>query len=87
MYDAPTATPLQLNILGIDLAIVLDDTAAEFIVMRLFDATGLTLDAPMPRAQAEQFGRSLSNYASIDVPEWLAPTTVSPAKAAARMPR
>lgn len=56
--------PLQLDVLGIDLALVLDDNREEFVVMRLIEANGLIFDVPMARKQAEDFGEALRNYAT-----------------------
>jgi hypothetical protein len=67
-----TCVPLQLDIEAIDLALIEDDNRDEFVVMRLIDATGLRLDVPMARKQAEAFGESLRSYASAEhVPAWL----------------
>jgi hypothetical protein len=70
--DESTTTPMQLDIIAIDLALIEDDTAAEFVVCRMFDSTGLIFDVPMARQQAEAFGESLRAYASPKhVPAWL----------------
>ncbi|AGB23010.1 hypothetical protein Mycsm_02677 [Mycobacterium sp. JS623] len=72
---------MQLDVQAIDLALMEDDNRDEFVVMRLIDATGLVLDVPMARQQAEAFGESLRAYASAaHLPTWL-PHAVSPAKA------
>jgi hypothetical protein len=58
--------PVQLNIAAIDLAVVLDETDREFVVMRLIDDTGMRLDVPMLREHAAAFGASLHGYATND---------------------
>jgi hypothetical protein len=66
-----SSTPIELDILGIDLALIEDDNGDEFVICRLIDATGLVLDVPMPRGQAEAFGESLRAYSAEHVPAWL----------------
>jgi hypothetical protein len=64
MNDEPTTRPLQLDIEAIDLALAEDDNGDEFVICRMFDATGVTFDVPMRRPQAESFGNALAEYAS-----------------------
>jgi hypothetical protein len=71
-YEPTTGQPMQLDITAIDLALIADDTAAEFVICRMFDSTGLIFDVPMARQQAEAFGESLRAYASaVHIPAWL----------------
>jgi hypothetical protein len=66
------SNPIQLDVTHIDLAVVEDDNGDEFVICRLIEATGLVLDVPMARKQAEEFGESLRAYASAaHVPAWL----------------
>lgn len=62
--NQPASQPVQLNVLAIDLAVVLDDTAREFVVMRLIDDTGARIDVSMLREQAAAFGESLRDYSA-----------------------
>lgn len=73
MFDEPTTSkPLQLDIEAIDLALIEDDNAEEFVICRMFDSTGLVFDVPMARGQAEAFGESLRAYASAaHSPAWM----------------
>ncbi len=62
------SNPIQLDVTHIDLAHVEDDTGAAFVICRLIESSGLVLDVPIARHQAEAFGNSLAEYAS--EPSW-----------------
>jgi hypothetical protein len=70
--EETTSKPIQLDVTHIDLAAVTDDMDAQFVIMRLIEASGLILDVPIARNQAIAFGESLSSYASADhMPHWM----------------
>jgi hypothetical protein len=54
---------MQLDVTAIDLAIIPDDTGADFLIMRMIEASGLIFDVPMKRDQVAAFANSLMGYA------------------------
>jgi hypothetical protein len=74
IFDEPTPSqPMQLDVQAIDLAMIEDDEGGQYVILRLIDASGLTLDCPLPRGVAESFGTSLAAYAAdTREPAWLA---------------